>query len=254
MVKATLDVVNKRVPVFIGITSIHGREAVKKAKFVREAGGEGIFTGVPFYYPPTVQNTIAYFREMSEMFSDLSIQVYHNPPLHRIHIPVSAFNEFVKQKNIVSMKDSHRSPLEFMKLMDIVQGKIALFVNQMMYHPYQSLGASGFWSTDACMGPAPLFALRDACDSGDYETAKQVLRDIAACSAGGDTFDGQAPQDNARKIAAALAGYCNPGPNRSPFMVITPESQEKQNQRALKWKALQEKYAAQVKKPQLATV
>ena len=255
LVKTTLEVVNKRVPVFIGITSINGREAVRKAKFVREAGGEGIFTGVPFYYPPTVQNTVNYFHEISEMFPDLSIQIYHNPPLHRIHIPVSAFNAFVQHKNIVSMKDSHRSPLEFMKLMDVVNGKISQFVNQMMYHPYQSMGESGFWSTDACMGPAPLIALRDSTDSGDYETAKQVLRDISGTSSGaGDTFDGQAPQDNARKIAATLAGYCDLGPNRSPFMVITPESQERQNQRALKWKALQEKYSAQAKKPELATV
>jgi len=254
LVKATLEVVNKRVPVFFGITSIHGREAVKKAKFVREAGGEGIFTGVPFYYPPTVQNTINYFHEMSELFPDLSIQIYHNPPLHRIHIPVSAFHELVKHKNIVSMKDSHRSPLEFIKLMDVVNGKITQFVNQMMYYPYQTMGARGFWSTDACMGPAPLFALRDTTDAGEYEAAKQVLRDMAACSAGGDTFDGQLPQDNARKIAATLAGYCDLGPNRSPFMVVTPESQEKQNARALKWMALQEKYAAQVKKPELATV
>jgi dihydrodipicolinate synthase/N-acetylneuraminate lyase len=254
LVKATLDVVNKRVPVFFGITSINGREAAQKAKFVRQAGGEGIFTGVPFYYPPTVENTINYFEEMSEMFSDLSIQIYHNPPLHRIHIPVRAFNEFVKHKNIVSMKDSHRSPLEFMKLMDVVQGKITQFVNQMMYHPYQSMGAGGFWSTDAAMGPAPLLYLRNVTDAGNYEESKQILREIAACSAGGDTFDGQAPQDNARKIASTLAGYCDLGPNRSPFMVITPESQEKQNARALKWKALQEKYASKVQKRELAAV
>lgn len=253
LVKATLDVVNKRVPVFIGITSINGREAVRKAKFVREVGGEGIFTGVPFYYPPTVENTIQYFKEMAEMFSDLSIQIYHNPPLHRIHIPVAAFNEFVKYKNIVSMKDSHRTPLEFMKLMDVVEGKISLFVNQTMYYPYKLLGARGFWSTDAAMGPAPLLCLRDATDAGDYETAKQILREITATSAG-EAFDGSAPQDNARKIAATLAGYCNLGPNRSPFMVVTPESQEKQNRRALRWKELQEKYAPQVKRRELAAV
>src|SRR5689334_4698941 len=51
LVTTTLEVVNKRVPVFAGITSLNSREVVKKAKFVRSVGGEGIFTGVPFYYP-----------------------------------------------------------------------------------------------------------------------------------------------------------------------------------------------------------
>src|SRR5262249_53907031 len=51
--KATLDVVNKRVPLFFGVTSWNGREVVRKARFVRDIGGEGIFVGVPFYYTPT---------------------------------------------------------------------------------------------------------------------------------------------------------------------------------------------------------
>src|SRR5262245_24483613 len=54
LVTTTLEVVNKRVPVFIGVTSLNSREVVKKAKFARSVGAEAIFTGVPFYYPSTV--------------------------------------------------------------------------------------------------------------------------------------------------------------------------------------------------------
>ena len=42
---------------------------------------------MPFYYTPTVDNAIAFYRELSDLFPDLSIQIYHNPTLHRIRIP-----------------------------------------------------------------------------------------------------------------------------------------------------------------------
>ncbi len=247
LVRATLDVVNKRVPVFIGVTSVNGREAVQKIRFCKEAGAEGVFTGVPYYYPPTVENLIVFYHEVADMFPNMSIQIYHNPPLHRIHIPVSAFRKLTEKRNIVSMKDSHRSPLEFIRLMDVVRGKISLFVNQSQYYPYGTIGARGFWSTEVWMGPWPLLRLRDTVDAGDYDAAKEALLDIT--SGPGERFDAEAPQDNARKLAATEAGYCNLGPNRSPFMVVTPQSMEAARKRAEYWKGLCAKYRPLVEAP-----
>ncbi len=245
LVTTTLDVVNKRVPVFVGITSLNGREVVRKAKFVREVGGEGIFTGVPFYYPSTVNNCIRFYHEVAERFPDLSIQIYHNPALHRIHIPVAAFEKITEHSNIVSMKETTaRWPLEFARLMDVVKGKISVFVTQNQYFPYALVGARGFWSTSAFMGPWPLLRLRDAVDAGDFETAQAVLRDIAP-NAGGAP-EGTEATDMARKLACKYAGYADLGPNRSPFMEVSPESLERAIKQAKRWKGLCEKYRPEV--------
>ena len=244
MVKATLDAVKKRVPVFIGVTSLNSREVVRKAKIARDMGAEGIFTGVPFYYPPTVDNTVYFYHELADFFPNLSIQIYHNPPLHNIHIPVSAFTKLIEKRNIVSMKDSHRSTLEFIRLIDVTKGKLSVFVNQMQYYPYRALGASGFWSTDAAMGPYPLLHYRNCTDAGDGEGAKEVMRDIMGLSTGSD--DWQGPQDNARKLGATSSGYANQGPNRPPFRVVRPESLERAKKRGEGWGKLNEKYKPRV--------
>jgi dihydrodipicolinate synthase/N-acetylneuraminate lyase len=239
--EATRDAVGKRVPLMFGITSWNGREVVRKARFVRDIGGEGIFVGVPFYYTPTVDNAVAFYKELSELFPDLSIQIYHNPTLHRIHIPVPAFEELSKLRNVVSMKDSHRTPMEFMALQRLVRNKISIFTFQMQYYPYQQWGARGFWSTDAWMGPWPLLYLRDVTDDGDYATAEQVVMDIS----GGrvtSAEDVAGPQDNARKLGYTHAGYCDLGPNRSPYKVVKPESLQRQIARAERWKTLCDKY------------
>jgi dihydrodipicolinate synthase/N-acetylneuraminate lyase len=251
--EATRDAVNKRVPLMFGITSWNGREVVRKARFVRDIGGEGIFVGVPFYYTPTVDNAVAFYKELSELFPDLSIQIYHNPTLHRIHIPVEAFEELSKLRNIVSMKDSHRTPMEFMALQQHVRGKISIFTFQLQYYPYQQWGARGFWSTDAWMGPWPLLYLRDVTDAGDYEQAEQVVMDISGGRIGGGE-DVAGPQDNARKLGYTHAGYCDLGPNRSPYMVVKPESLQRQINRAERWKKLCEKYRPLVEANARATV
>jgi len=238
---ATRDVVKQRVPVFYGITSWNGRDAVRKARFVRDIGGEAVFVGVPFYYTPTVDNAIAFYQEFAELFPDLSIQIYHNPTLHRIHIPVAAFEQLSKIPNIVSMKDSHRSPMEFMALQRHVRGKISVFVNQNQYYPYQQWGAPGFWSTACWMGPWPLLYLRDLVDAGDYARAEQVLFDLTGGRTGG-LEEVAGPMDNARRLGASYAGYSKQGPNRSPYMVVKPESLERQIKIAERWKGLCDKY------------
>lgn len=246
LVKAAVEFVDNRVPLFVGVTSINSREVVRKARFAHEVGAQGIFTGVPHYYPPTVENAIEFYRGICELFPDLSVQIYHNPTLHHIHIPVRAFPELVKNKNIVSMKDSHRTPMEFMRLHDVTKGKISIFVNQGQAWPYCGFGARGFWSTDAAMGPWPLLALRNAMDAGDEELAKQILRDMSPGGGGIEASDFTGPQDNARKLAVPYAGYCDPGPNRPPFVIVTPQSLERATKRAEGWKALCEKYRPMV--------
>jgi dihydrodipicolinate synthase/N-acetylneuraminate lyase len=236
------------VPVFVGVTSINGREVVRKTKIARDLGAEGIFTGVPFYYPPTLDNAIRFYHDLADMFPDTSIQIYHNPPLHRIHIPVSAFPKITEKRNIVSMKDSHRGTNEFIRLIDATRGKISMFVNQMQYYPYQQLGARGFWSTDVAMGPWPLLRLRNTTDANDGEGATEVLRDLMALSPA-ERNDFEGPQDNARKLAATHAGYANLGPNRSPFVVVRPESLERSMKRAENWGKLNAKYRPLVEAP-----
>src|SRR4051812_9627053 len=55
LTRATLEVVNKRIPVFIGCTSLHTRETMRKMAIARDAGAEGVLVGVPFYFPSTVE-------------------------------------------------------------------------------------------------------------------------------------------------------------------------------------------------------
>ena len=72
LVRATVEVVNKRVPLFVGCTALNSREAIRKIARARDLGAEGVLLGVPFYFPATVENTVRFYRDVTEMFPDLS--------------------------------------------------------------------------------------------------------------------------------------------------------------------------------------
>ena len=112
-----------------------------------------------------------------------------------------------------------------------------MLVHQAQYATYAGLGASGFWSIDAWMGPWPQLALRDAVARGALEAA---TLDIVPANQPPASLSWR---ETAAKIAIRLAGYVDPGP-RPPFVEVPPEVTERMRQRAERWTQLCAKYRA----------
>jgi len=247
LIEATVSAVRKRVPLFIGCTSLNTREAIMKMRFIADSGADGVLIGVPFYFHSTVDNAVEFYHDIADAFPRLNIMIYHNPPLHHITIPVEAFRKIVSKPNIIGMKDSHREPMAFMKLQDIIQGKMSVFVHQTQLYPFALLGAAGCWSIHAWMGPSPLIRARDACLAGDWERTKIICKDIAHLST-----EGAAPslqwRENTCKLAINGAGYCNAGPLRPPFKVVPTDIMQRARDMASRWIALCEAYPLELPK------
>lgn len=239
LTRATVAAAKKRVPIFIGVTSPHTREVIQKMKVVEEAGADGVLAGVPYYIPSTVENAVQFYHDIAGLFPKLGILIYHNPPLHRVTLPVEAFKKITEKPNVVGMKDSHRTTTAFMHLMDTVQGKMAIFGSQWQYYPYAQLGAVGCWSIDSWLGPWPVLALRDAINAGDYEKARQITMELRAAGGGQVSESWREPGS---KITMKFAGYCDPGPLRPPFTVVPQAVIESSQKKAAYWKSLCEKY------------
>jgi trans-o-hydroxybenzylidenepyruvate hydratase-aldolase len=234
---ATVDAVNKRVPLFIGCTSPNPREVVQKMKFVKDLTADGVLLGVPYYETLHVQDAIKFYHDIADMFPRLSILIYHNPENHKFTIPVSAFKELIKKQNIVGMKDSHRTTQAFMNLQKIVKGKISVFVNQTQLYPYFEMGAAGCWSTEVWMGPWPVLYLMDMLKSGEVQNAIDIINDLIGDGSGGKPVPGAG-----NKRPAEYADYCKVGPTRVPFITFPESELAKAKRRAEHWMKLNAKY------------
>jgi dihydrodipicolinate synthase/N-acetylneuraminate lyase len=237
---ATVDAVRGRVPLFVGCTSLHSREVVRKMQLVDASGADGVLVGIPFYFPSTLENALRFLTEIATMFPNLAIMIYHNPVLHHVALPVGAFRSLVEHPNIVAMKDSHRDTAGFMALDEVIRDAISVFVIQTQYYPYAQLGAAGCWSIDAWMGPPPVTRLRDAIAAGDDETARAIVLDFQAMSLAGASLSWR---ETLAKLAVAEAGYCDPGPLRAPFIEIPADVRDAARRRAKEWAALCDKWS-----------
>jgi len=235
----TVAAARKRAPIFIGVTSPNTRETVERIKMISESGADGVLMGVPYYFPSTLRNAIRFYADVGALFPKLNIMIYHNPALHHVRLPVEAFEELLKNPAVVAMKDSHRTEEEFQRLHKLAAGRLSVFVFQGQYAAYSKLGATGFWSIDAWMGPAPQLALRDAVLSGNDARALEATADICPPIT---TPPDLSWRETASKVAVRLAGYVDPGPLRPPFVEIPDEIIAGMHQRVARWKLLCDKY------------
>jgi 4-(2-carboxyphenyl)-2-oxobut-3-enoate aldolase len=236
---ATVEAAKKRVPVFIGTTSSNAREVVRRLKFVQDIGGDGTLLGVPYYDAQSPEYIAEFYAQIAERFPKLGILIYHNPVNHKVKIPVSVFPKLVQYPNIIGMKDSHRDTREFVRLMEIIRGKISVMTNQAQMFPYYRMGAAGCWSIDAWMGPWPVLHLRNLVRTGKDEEALQVIAAIMS-AAGGERPGGN--EGATGKLPIEFAGYVNPGPARTPIVRFSETTLERAKKKAESWKRLCDKY------------
>ena len=236
---ATADAVKKRVPLFIGATSASAREVVERLKFIQDIGGDGTLLGVPYYDAQSPEYIAEWYTQIAEMFPKLGFLIYHNPVNHKVKIPVPVFSRLVQCPNIIGMKDSHRDTREFVRLMNVIRGRISVMTNQSQMFPYYRMGSAGCWSIDAWMGPWPVLHLRNLCRAGNDQEALQVISEIMN-AAGGERPGGN--EGATAKLPIEFAGYVNPGPARTPIVKFPDTVIERAKKKAEAWKALCAKY------------
>jgi len=236
---ASVEAAKKRVPLFIGSTSPNAREVVQRLKFIQDIGGDGTLLGVPYYDAQSPDYIVDFYSQIAEMFPKLAILIYHNPVNHKVKIPVSVFPRLVKYPNIIGMKDSHRDTREFVRLMEIIRGKISVMTNQAQMFPYYGMGSSGCWSIDAWMGPWPVLYLRNLVRAGKDHEALQIITEIMS-AAGGERPGGN--EGATAKLPIEFAGYVKPGPARTPIVKFSESAIERAKKKAEGWKKLCDKY------------
>jgi 4-(2-carboxyphenyl)-2-oxobut-3-enoate aldolase len=236
---ASVEAAKKRVPLFIGSTSPNAREVVQRLKFIQDIGGDGTLLGVPYYDAQSPDYIVDFYSQIAEMFPKLAILIYHNPVNHKVKIPVSVFPRLVKYPNIIGMKDSHRDTREFVRLMEIIRGKISVMTNQAQMFPYYRMGSSGCWSIDAWMGPWPVLYLRNLVRAGKDHEALQIITEIMS-AAGGERPGGN--EGATAKLPIEFAGYVKPGPARTPIVKFSESAIERAKKKAEGWKKLCDKY------------
>ena len=105
IVETTVAVVDKRVPVLVGVGGNFTKKVLKTLKVAEKYDIQGILSVCPYYNRPSQHGIFQHFLQISEA-TDLDIVIYNIPYRTGRNIENNTMLELAALKNIVGVKDS----------------------------------------------------------------------------------------------------------------------------------------------------
>ncbi|WP_235435686.1 MULTISPECIES: dihydrodipicolinate synthase family protein [Mycobacteriaceae] len=244
LITTVVETVDRRVPVFVGASTLNTRDSIRRARLIADLGADGIMSGPPMYLPQTPENAVQYYKDLAEAVPELAIMIYQNPHAFRITLPPGAFRELAQIRNVVALKQTSMDIFNVIGAIKAVEDKMSVLVLDQLMYPAMMFGAAGAWSIDVCMGPWPALSLRDACQRGDWTEAAAIADQMQAPfrTLGLTMEEFQAMQSAWWKIAIDTAGYGHAGAARPPFVHIPETVVESAQRYGQHWIGLAERY------------
>ena len=106
-VGAVLEIVDRRIPTFIGSTALGGQEVAERIRFIKQSKADGTLLGLPMWQPVTTDMAVDFYRQISEAFPEIAVMVYANARAFRYSFPVEFWEAIaIKAPTVISAKFS----------------------------------------------------------------------------------------------------------------------------------------------------
>ncbi len=222
--KRVIEIVNKRVPVFVGTGCCSTRETIRLSKKMEELGADALSVITPYFLKPTNANLYAHYKAVAESVN-LPIVLYNIPKATGCPLDPELVNELADIENIKAIKDSSGEEERIQAYAKIAKEKdfkLLIGSDSKISYAYE-LGASGAVAGTSNVITDTLVALDRALRNKEQESAEKLQKDIDVLR--GVLKLGTVP--SAMKRAVELAGIAEVGPARMPVEELSNEDDEK---------------------------
>jgi 1-pyrroline-4-hydroxy-2-carboxylate deaminase len=176
LVKATVSMVEGKVPVIMNIAEQTTRGAILAANKAEQDGAKGLMMLPPMRYKATDHETIVYFSEVAK-HSSLPIMIYNNPIDYKIEVTLDMFEEILKFDTIQAVKESTRDISNVTRIknrfgnrLKILTGVDTLGLESIL------MGADGWVAGLVDAFPAETVAIYKLAKAGRIEEALSIYR------------------------------------------------------------------------------
>lgn len=176
VLEAAYEVVNKRVPIIVGISELTTGRGVKFAKEATKIGADCLMVLPSMVYVPKESELVAHYREIANA-TDLPLILYNNPNAYRVNISTNVLSQLTDVENIVAIKESSPDTKRYTDIYNEF-GERFLMIAGLDDVAYEGLllGAKGWISGLTSAFPQESVALVAALDRGDLKTALTIYR------------------------------------------------------------------------------
>jgi 4-hydroxy-tetrahydrodipicolinate synthase len=223
VVAATVEHVNKRLPVFAGTGAETTREAIRHTKMAEREGADGVSVITPYFIMPSQAELVDHYRRLAESTS-LPVVLYSNPSTcGGLKIEPETVAKLAGIKNIVAIKDSSgdlQNAIEMVRLVpesfSVLMGRDTLIAAALMF------GAKGAVPASGNIAPKLVVEIYEAHRAGDIERCKAAQKRLSPVRLA--LTIGTAP--GVVKQAMQLIGW-DVGPSRSPIAPLAADKRAK---------------------------
>ena len=89
VLRAAVEVVNRRAPVLVGVSEFDTNRAIAFARDAEKIGADGLMLLPAMVYVPTEAELVAHFKAVAKEAA-LPIMLYNNPPAYRVSVGIEA--------------------------------------------------------------------------------------------------------------------------------------------------------------------
>ncbi len=222
--KAVVEIVDHRVPVYVGTGCCSTKETVRLSKQAEALGADALSVITPYFLKPTDENLYAHYKEVAESVN-IPIVLYNIPKATGCPLTPALVDRLADIENIKAIKDSSGDEENLRAYAEIGTRKdIKLLVGSDSKISFAyGLGATGAVAGTSNVITDTLVALDQALRANDTEKAAKLQADIDVLR--GVLKLGTVP--SVMKRAAELAGVAEIGPARKPVQELSADDDAK---------------------------
>ena len=213
-----------RVPVSIFVSALAIEDTLDLARHAEKAGADAVLIITPYFWKPTPEEIFEYIVSIGEMV-DIPVLTYNSPGyLEGVEFTGDLVAKLIQRlPNFIGMKDASFDSEKFLEISRIaleLRPNFAMITGVEFLLPSVPLGGAGSFSAAGAISPNLCNELFDACDSGDWDRARDAQYKVTRLWT---LFREQYPSS----LKGGMVMMGRPvGPTRSPLPTATKERRD----------------------------
>jgi 4-hydroxy-tetrahydrodipicolinate synthase len=174
VVKLSVEVAKRRVPVIAGTGSNSTDEAISLTKHAKEAGADGALLITPYYNKPTQEGLYRHYKAVAEAVEIPQI-LYNIPGRTGVNMLPATVARLAVMKNIVGIKEGSGSVQQASEIAQNCGDRLTVLAgDDALTLPMMAVGAKGVITVTANVMPKEMAQLVASFKAGQIDEARQL--------------------------------------------------------------------------------
>jgi len=178
VIKFTVDVVNKKVPVIAGTGTNNTAATVNMSKWAESIGVDGLLIITPYYNKTTQKGIFEHFKAVNDSVN-IPIIAYNVPSRTGLNITPKTLLTLCELNNLVAIKEASGNISQVVEMKALCRDRLDIYSgNDDQIIPILSLGGAGVISVIANLLPKEIHDICHLYANGNYDDALKLQLDM----------------------------------------------------------------------------